>query len=79
MTNAEISRAIDLAKENPDASVDDIINEAKRPTEQTYEIVFTVSAKQYTLLENIAKKMRTDISTLAKDQVMKLVATEEGR
>jgi ParB family chromosome partitioning protein len=79
LTSAESRRAVDLAKENPKAKIDDVVEEAKRPKEVTYQIIFPVTARQYQLLQGLAARRKTDVISLVKDHVLKLLSEEEGK
>src|SRR6266550_856130 len=75
MTKPEWSRALDVGRKKPEASVDDIIEEAKKPP-TTYEIVIPVDLETRDVLNKIAERQKTDIVGLVKNLIDDLVREE---
>lgn len=75
MTKPEWSRALDVGRRKPDASVDDIVQEAKKPP-TTFEIVIPVDVETRDVLNKIAEKRKTDIVGLVKNLIDDFVQEE---
>jgi ParB/RepB/Spo0J family partition protein len=72
MTKPEWSRALDVGRKKPDASVDEIVQEAKKPP-TTYEIVIPVDIETRDILNKIASKRNTDLVGLVKNLIDELI------
>lgn len=66
MTAAEWHRAIAYRREHPSASVDEVIEEAKKPS-KTQEIVLAIDYGYWKALGDAAKERNTELVELAKE------------
>lgn len=76
LTRLEKRRVVDLGKKNPKASVEEIIEEAKK-LPRFVEIVVLIDPERYGLLRQIAKKREIDIPELVMGQIEELLSEEE--
>jgi len=78
MTKEERKRVLEIGKKKPEASEDEIIEEAfKEP--KTVEITISFDPETYKLLVTIANKRDTDVQTFVKQQIEELLPDlEEG-
>jgi ParB family chromosome partitioning protein len=72
MTRPEWSRALDVGRRNPSASVEDIVKEAHSPP-TTFEIIVPVDAKTRDLLNEIAQSRKTDVVGLIQGLIQDLL------
>jgi len=75
MTKPEWSRALDVGRKKPDASVEQIIQEARKPP-TSHEIVIPVDLETRDLLNKIAAKRKTDVVGLLKNLIEDLIQEE---
>src|SRR6266702_2944072 len=75
MTKPEWSRALDVGRKKPDASVEQIVQEARKPP-TSYEIVIPVDIETRDLLNKIAAKRNTDLIGLVKNLIEDLIQEE---
>jgi len=76
LTKLEKQRVLEFGRKNPKASVEEIIEEAKKPS-RLVEIVVPIDPEHYNLLEQIAKKRQMDIPELIMSQINELLSEEE--
>jgi len=71
-TREERERVLEIGKKRPEASEDEIVEEAlKEP--QTVEIVISLDPETHELLVKIAEKRGTDVETFVKQQIEELL------
>jgi len=72
MTKEEKARVLEIGKKKPEASEDEIVEEAlKEP--QTIDLVISFDPETYNLLVTIANKRGTDVQTFVKQQIEDLL------
>lgn len=75
MTKSEWERALDIGKKNPNASIEDIVEEAKKPR-TIYQLIVPLDIETRDLLSRIAKERGTDPIILVKNLIEDFVASE---
>jgi len=75
MTKPEWERALDIGQKSPDASIEDIIEEAKKPR-TIYELKISLDLETRNHLSDIAKERKTDIVTLVKNLIENFLESE---
>ena len=75
MTKSEWERALDIGIKNPKSTVDDIIEEAKKP-KITYEIRIILDAETHKLLNGIAKERNLEPATLVMNLINDFLESE---
>jgi len=75
MTKSEWERALDIGKRKPEASVEEIIEGAKKP-QIVYQLVIPLDAETRDLLANIAKERKIDTVTLVKNLIDDFLESE---
>jgi len=77
LTRPQRNRAADLGRKNPNASVKELIDEAKKPP-KIIQITISFDLDTTKLLEQIAKERETDIESLILDSVNKTLEDEKA-
>jgi ParB/RepB/Spo0J family partition protein len=68
LTKEERRKLLDYGTKNPDAPVDNLLEEALKP-EETFELVIPIDMETYGILEKLAKKRGTDVPTLVRERI----------
>jgi len=75
MTKSEWERALDIGKKDPEASVEEIVEEAKKP-KIVYQLVIPIDSETSELLTSIAKERKVDTVTLVRNLIDDFLESE---
>jgi ParB/RepB/Spo0J family partition protein len=75
MTKSEWERALDIGKKKPDAPIEEIIEEAKKPR-IVYQLIIPLDFETRDLLSKIAEERKIDTVTLVKDLIEDFLRSE---
>jgi len=75
MTKAEWERALDAKRQNPKATVREVVEAARKPPSRQ-DIVIQIDLETYTELEKVAAKRNTDVQNLVRRLILDFI--EEG-
>jgi len=68
MRKEERQRLLAYGTKNPEASVDELLEEALKP-QPMFELVIPIEIETYNILEQVAKQRGTDVATLVKERI----------
>lgn len=75
MTKSEWERALDIGKKKPEAPIEQIVEEAKKP-QIVYQLVIPLDSETSELLSNVAKDRKMDTVTLVKNLIDDFLESE---
>jgi ParB family chromosome partitioning protein len=75
MTKSEWERALDIGRKRPEAPVEQIVEEAKKP-QTVYELVIPIDSETSELLAKVAKERKTDTITLVRNLIDEFLDSE---
>jgi ParB/RepB/Spo0J family partition protein len=75
MTKSEWERALTIGRKKPEATVEEIVQEAKKP-QLTYELLIPLDNETNTLLARIAKDRKMDMVSLVRNMITDFLESE---